>query len=442
MAQSDYTKKRSVELKKQIFNVMIITEKQPIVLNNADIVELYFIEDIFKFCIVGTIKFNDRYNIMQYGPFTGNEKLAIIYSVEGSPKSNRNRELIFDIWKVGKIQQIGTGVREEGENFITMSFIDPFYSGYNLKRYSRSWSDEYYSNIMRDILNNMVKFRISDMPFNIEESSNKTDFIIPYWKPQTAMKWLMRRAKGKESGTSGYLCFNNTNQGFSHNLLTFNYLLSDTGKTLDNIPYSFNKGEVSARNKILEWWISGIDKGSNSVIRGGTWRGFDFNTKKLLDNEYVYSDGSDNTMMLGRKTLYHKLDDKDSSNIMMGDMDNDLLDNIAYNDWCKRYNMQFILNIVVEGSEERFAGQQIRIEWPSIVRNTGNQIPFNDLLKGKYLIKSVTHSFNPGGTFPYRQRLVLIKNAYTNIDSQILYKAKQTNLYQEGNVQQIKFLRS
>jgi hypothetical protein len=224
--------------------------------------------------------------------------------------------------------------------------------------------------------------------------------------------------------------------------LTFNYLLSDKGRTLDSIPYSFNKAEVSAKNKILEWWISGIDKGSNSIIRGGTWRGFDFTTKKLLDNEYVYSDGSDNTMMLGSKTLYHKLDDKDSSNVMVGDIDNNLLDSIAYNDWCKRYNMQFILNLIVEGSEKRFAGQQILIEWPSIARNLGNQLPFNDLLKGKYLIKSVTHSFSPGGTFPYRQRLVLIKNAYTNISSNILYKAAQTNLYQEGKIQQISILGS
>lgn len=433
---TDYSRKRQVELKKQIFNVVLVTEKQPIVLDNADIVNLYFIEDIFKFCLSGTLTFNDRYNIMQNGVFTGNEKIAIIYSVAGEASSNKNRELIFDIWKVGKIQQIGTGIREESENLITMHFVDPFYTGYNLRKFSRSWSDTNYSDIMKDILNKMVLFEKGGMTFNIEESSNKIDFIIPYWKPQTAIKWLMRRAKGKESRTSGYLCYNNTSKGFSHNLLTFNYLLSDLGKTLDETPYVFSKSEVSAENKILEWWISGIDRNSNSIIRGGVWKGYDFNTKKLLNHEYVYSDGADNTTMLGRKTLYDQIDDLSSSNSIIGDISDDLLDNIAYNDWSKRYNMQFILNIVVEGHEKRYAGQQIRIEWPSAVRNQGDYTANNELLKGKYLIKSVTHSFNPGGTYPYRQRLVLIKNAYNNIDSKILYKAKNTNLYNEGNLPQ------
>ncbi len=428
---TDYRKKGQVTLKKGLFSVMLITEKEPLVLNNGDITNLYFIEDIFKFCMLGTITFNDRYNIMEYGPFTGNEKIAIIYSVAGEAKSNANRELIFDIWKVPKIQQIGTGMREESENLITMHFVDPFYAGYTLRKYSRSWKDKKYTDVMQDILNNMVFFKNGGRNFNVEESSNKTDFTIPYWNPQTAMRWLMRRAKGEKSGTSGYLCFNNTDQTFSHNLVTMNYLLSDLGRTIDPVPYAFNKAEVSGDNKILEWWMSGLDRNSNSIIRGGTWKGYDFATKKLLNHEHVYSDGADDTVMLGRKTLYNKIDDIRSSNIMMGDSSDDLLDNIAYNDWAKRYNMQLVLNLIVEGNEKRFAGQQVEIQWPSWARNLGNEVQYNDLFKGKYLIKSVTHSFDPGGTYYYKQRLVLIKNAYTNIDSKILYKAINQNIFKE-----------
>jgi hypothetical protein len=442
MDKSDYSKKGQVTLKKGVFSVVLITEKEPLILNNADIINFYFIEDIFKFCMTGTITFNDRYNIMEYGPFTGNEKIAIIYSIGGDIKSNKNRQLVFDIWKVGKIQQIGTGMREESENLITMHFVDPFYSAYTLRKYSRSWKDKKYTDIMSDILNNMVFFKDSGRNFIKEDSSNKTDFIIPYWNPQTAMRWLMRRAKGSKSGTSGYLCFNNTYKTFSHNLVTLNYLLSDADRTLDPEPYVFNKGEVSAENKILEWWISGLDRNSNSAIRGGVWKGYDFKTKKLLNHEHVYSDGADNTIMLGRKTLYNRIDDVRSSNVIVGDSSDDLLDNIAYNDWAKRYNMQFILNLVVEGHEKRYAGQQIRIQWPSWARNLGEEVQYNDLLKGKYLIKSVTHSFSPGGTFSYKQRLVLIKNAYTNIDSKILYKvlAKNQNIYQDGNIQKLGIL--
>ena len=434
---TDYAKKGQVALKKQVVSAMLITESQPLIFNNADIVNLFFIEDIMKFCMVGTIVFNDRYNIMELGPFTGNEKIALIYSIE-----EKTRELIFDIWKVGKIQQLGPGIREESENLVTMHFVDPYFAGYNLRKYSRSWAETEYSTIMSDILNNMVFAKNGGRRVNVEESSNKTDFVIPYWKPQTAMKWLMRRGVGRESGTSGYLCYNNTDNTFTHNIHTLNYLLADLGRTIDPVKYHFGNSVVSSDNKILEWWITGLDRNANSIIRGGVWKGYDFKTKKLLNHEHVYSEGADDTIMLGRKTLYNQIDDIHSSNVMMGDSDDVLLDNIAYNDWTKRYNMQFILNLIVEGHEKRFAGQHIEIEWPSWTRNLGDQVQFNDLLKGKYLIKSVTHSFNPGSTYPYKQRLVLIKNAYTNIKSKILYNAKKTNIYQEGDVQQVNILGS
>ena len=141
--------------------------------------------------------------------------------------------------------------------------------------------------------------------------------------------------------------------------------------------------------------------------------------------------------MLGRKTLYNQMDDINSSSIMVGDNDLVKLNEVAYNDWTKRYNMQFIVNLIVEGHEKRFAGQQIEIKWPSINRNVGDNVTFNDLLQGKYLIKSVTHSFNPGSTFYYKQRLVLIKNAYNDINSKVLYKATKMNLFREEQTQQI-----
>jgi hypothetical protein len=285
---------------------------------------------------------------------------------------------------------------------------------------------------MREILNNMVFFKNGGRPFIYEESSNKTDFIIPYWTPQVAMRWLMRRAKGKETGTSGYLCFNNTRNGFSHNLVTMNYLLGDIGRTLDKDPYLFTG--VDRDNEILEWWISGLDRKSNPIIRGGTWKGYDFQTKKLLNHDFLYSDGADETVMLGRKTLYPEIDDVRSSNTMVGDSNYDLIDNISYNDWAKRYNMQFIMNLVVQGHEKRYAGQHIKVEWPSWRRGEGNREQFNDLLKGKYLIKSITHSFDPGHSYYYRQRLVLIRNAYSDIGSRILYESKKANIYQEKGV--------
>jgi hypothetical protein len=425
--KSDYEKTGSVSLKSSIYSVILFLEKGPVILNNSDIYELFFIEDIFKFCIVGKISFNDRYNILEYGPWTGNEKLEIIYSV-----GTNNRDLVFDIWKIGNIQQLTSGPNETAQNLISMNFVDPFFIPYSLRKYSKSWIDKKYSSIMEDILNNMV-FMKDIQKMNVEESSNNTDFIIPYWTPITAMRFLMRRGKGRKSGTSGYLCFNNTENGFKTNLITMNYLLEDLGRTMDVDTYHMDTAEVSSKNKIMEWWISGVDKASNAVIRGGTWRGFDFTTKQLLNREFTYQDGVDNTFMLGKKTLYTNIDDTTSVSTLVSDGTEDGLFNIAYNDWVKRYNLQFIVNFIVEGDEKRFAGQQIEVEWKSPSLDQ-----FNDQLKGKYLIKSVTHQFIGSGNIPYKQRLVLIKNAYHNSKCTYLVDSKKLNRFTEKNLQVIR----
>ena len=427
--QTDYQKLRQVELKKGVITVMIIAESGNAIIANEDVYKIFFVEDIFKFSIAGKLIFNDRYNFLETGPFTGQERIALIY---GEGESDRN--MVFDIWKVTKISQAGPGIRETSENLFELELVDPFYSPTSLKRYSKSWKDEKYSQIMKDILNNMTFVKLGGFNLKVEDSSNSTDFIIPYWTPKNSLNWLARRAKGKQSGTSGYLIFNNTVNGLTTNAVSLNYLLADFDKTLDKKPYRFQSDVVSDKNKIIEWWFSGLDRTGNQVLRGGNWRGFDFNTKKLLQMGYKYSDGSDNNVMLGRKTLYGQMDDLGSANTFVGESDIDSLSNVAFNDWTKRYNLQFILNLIVEGDETRHAGQHIEIEWPG---GFGTDKKMNDALKGKYMIKSVTHNFMGGGHYPYKQRLVCIKNAYQNINSSILYDSKVTNLYTEKAVSNI-----
>jgi len=418
----DVGSKGQVALTKGVYAVVLLTEIGNVVMQNEDIYELYFVEDIYSFCMVGKIIFNDRYNFFENGPFTGQEKIALIY---GRGESDKN--MVFDIWKINRISQAGSGIRESNEQIMEIQFVDPFYAALSLRRYSRSWQNERYSKIISDILNYMVFVQDGGFPLNVEESSNKTDFIIPYWTPKTALNYLCRRAKGRRSGTSGYLVFNNTVNGLTTNAVSLNYLLLDVDKTLDKKPYRFQGSNISESNKILEWWISGLDRTSNPVLRGGKWRGYDFNTKSLLQTGYRYSDGVSKNVMLGRKTLYTKMNDVSSSSLIVGDNNTETLSDIAFNDWSKRYNMQFIMNLVVEGDEKRHAGQHIELEWPGI---QGAE-KMNDALMGKYMIKSVTHSFKAGQTYPYKQRLVCIKNAYHNSKTKMLYDAEVTNLYSQ-----------
>lgn len=420
LGPTDGKSKGQVELKKGVYTVMLISEAGNAMLLNEDIYDFYFVEDIFKYSMVGKLVFNDRYNFFENGPFTGQEKIALIY---GKGESDKN--MIFDIWKIGRISQSGPGVRETSEQQLEIYFVDPYYAGLTLRRYSRSWSNTRYSDIMQDILNNMAFVKNTGFPLNIETSSNKTDFYMPYWTPRTALAWLSKRAKGATSGTSGYLIFSNTINGITTNALSLNYLLGDVDKTVDKKAYRLQSNNISDENKILEWWISGLDRTGNQTLRGGYWRGHDFLTKSLLQVGYQYSDASKKNVMLGRKTLYQRMDDLNCANWMPGDSDIETLSDIAFNDWAKRYNMQFIVNLIVEGDEKRFAGQHIELEWPGL---KGSE-KMNDALKGKYMIKSVTHSFWGGSSYPYRQRLVCIKNAYHNSKSVMLHDSDITNLY-------------
>jgi hypothetical protein len=66
----------------------------------------------------------------------------------------------------------------------------------------------------------------------------------------------------------------------------------------------------------------------------------------------------------------------------------------------------------------------IELEWPS----TEKEQKWNKQMKGLYLVKSVTNQWGP--TRPgWVQKLVLLKNGYTDSRNRDLVKATRKNLY-------------
>lgn len=404
----------------KVYSAMIITEREPLLIENTYIQEMYFIEDIFKQCIVGKISFLDRGGLQEFASFSGAEKIAIIYSVGES-----NRTLLFDIWKVGKIQQAASSKREQ-EQLMEILFVDPFYTPYILTRYSRSFSGK-ISETVRYILDKMMWYEDSGVSYTIEETSNDMNFVMPYWTPRQALGYLGKRSRGIDTGEGGYLCYNNTaneKKGLRVNFVSLNYLFGDVARTLDPQQYRMADKDSANRNVILEWWMTGMDKTSNVRLKGGTWKGYDFTRKKLLDEELQYKDAMEKTVILGKQSLFGPISDPTSFIMVAGEDNEDSLANYAYAEWIKRYSMQQVVNIIVQGSEHRFAGQMIQIEWPSRLKEQG----FNESLQGKYLIKSVTHTFGSGKEYPYTQRLVLLKNGYHSMETEWLLPSKRINI--------------
>jgi hypothetical protein len=423
-----YSKKWSYQQNKQdkrTFSVMLLLENRPIIIDGSDVISCYFVEDIFRNSMSGKLVFQDRNGLQEFGAFSGNEKVIIIYGY-----GDKDRNLMFDIWKIGKMQQSGGGVRTQEQVQMEITFVDTFFPAFQLKRYSRSFTEQRSTDIIKYILNEMIFINTTDVQIAMEDSKTKLDFIMPYWTPRMAISHLMKRSKGSITGESGYLCYANTDDestGVKMNVVTLNYLFSDIARTIDPQRYVLTSKDVNYKNKILEYWMTGLDRNSNAKLRGGSWKGYNFLRKKLISDDLGYSDGIKKSMLLGRSSLYGPIDDISSNISMSGENDVDLLEATSYSSWVKRYSMQFVLNVIVKGDENRFAGQQIEIAWPSFLQ----QQKFNEVLQGKWLIKSITHHFGPGRDYPYIQRLVLLKNAFNKMNTRYLVEAQQRNITTE-----------
>ena len=387
----------------EVFAVKLISNGNVYTIYNEDIIDLYFIEDIYSFCLTGKISFYDKYGIAEMLPFTGHEMINVIY------EEKDRTEIVFKLYSVDDISPI-TDV-SSNKIRIDAYLVEPTYFNLMHKRYSRSWNNKKISDIVKDISKNMVRVDT----FKIFEDTKETlpYFYMPYWTPAEAIRWLIERASGAESKTAGYLYYFTT-QGL--NFVTIDKLFqSKTIETDANgvpIEYTFiNTTGGTDYNHIYQWDITSIDYSSIMILRGSHMLGFDFENKKLIDNEFTYKDSISKYTMLGNKTLYPDISYSGDYYNLSGEEDDASIQNLYHNDFIKRYSKQLGIVITVRGHERRYPGSMISIKWPSI--DEKNQVSHPEL-NGTYLIKSVTNYFNPRSEPVFIQKMVCIKNAYTD----------------------------
>jgi hypothetical protein len=412
------------------------------VLDNKDILECYVIEDIFSFCMTGKLSMIDQLGLSEYGPLTGNEKLYILLGDQegnsGLDSKGWFKKWSFDIYKIQKLTQAMT-VEPHARPVWEIFFTDPNFKKLTEKRFNKAWPEEptKASDIWLHILGQMAE--IGNFGSYIEPSKSKDikNFHMPWWTPIEAIQWLMRRAKGAEMGVPGYLMFaNSKDTNITLNYCTLEKLLRQE-ETDPNI-YLFESDNMYYRNKILSWKRQGLDHQSIKSLMGGVRLGFDFTQKTRIDNvgpvqvtygsTITYNDAESNFTTLGRKNLYPDISTdpnwKPGFVELTGHDEAHYLNDINYNEWVKRYNLQQAVAINVRGFEGngRHAGSMIKIEWPSELKEEF----LNKNLRGKYLVKSVTHTFarsKPNWT----QKLTLIKNGYYNPDSSKLKSSSRAN---------------
>jgi len=399
------------------FTVSLLLDYGQITLQSDSINEIYFIEDIFSYCVTGKIQFVDKYGVLEFGPITGNESITISYGEEN------DIEKIFYIYKISKIQ--GDNTSEAGTTQkIDIFFTDHMFYNLNFLQFSKSWKNQTISDIIFDISTDILG--VSKWQWKQTTLNSLPYFYTPYWTANTALNWLLERSKEAKSGKAGMCWYNNIK---GTNLVSLDTLLSQKklmtiGDDDDGI-YVFKDDNYFLFNRILGWSISGIDNTALRKISGETLLGYNNESKIFLIKEKKYTDMLKEHTVLGKKSLFS--DKSDYRNGFIQPSDDNIIDmETSYqHQWNKLYDMQQLVSITVRGHEERYCGGLIELKWPSLEKTT--QV-FNVNLQGKYLVKSITHYFSGDKTPSYLQKLVLIKNGYEDTDAIGLVKSTIKNM--------------
>jgi len=400
-------------------------------INPEDIYELYFIEDMYSSCITGKLVFNDMYNLMDNGPFTGMEQIIIHWG--------RESRMAFEIYKVANIQQTSPA-QTTAENRITLYLVDLTFSYWTQRKFNRSWGSEENPQWIGTIMSEILTRYINNPGQGFYEDptpDSKMHFIMPYWSPLQAAKYLNRRAIGGETGKPGYLLFNAiSDHSVRVNWCTLEKLLKE--KEYEPLEYTLERNRSvkddvhDMRNVILDWTIQGLDKFAFKKLSGSTLMGYCFENKKLIFKEIKYADTLKNITILGKKTLHKDFSDEHVWYNNTAESDEVIMNNMFYTEFIKNYPNQLILYAVVEGTQdpERYVGMHINVNWPGRIDSETRQL--SDLFKGRWMIKGITHMFvNNGSDYIYKQKLSLIKLGYDNIPHDGILAAGLSNIIGE-----------
>jgi len=284
-----------------------------------------------------------------------------------------------------------------------------------MKKYSKAWDEgTKASEIVKDILKNMVE--ISDKSMEIEPSETTLDtFYMPYWTPADTIRWISDRAKGTKGKCNyGYLLFPSSKKYLTY--ATLDNLLNNAESDPDT--YIFETTDLNYDNKILSWQQTGVDQMGIRELGGGQLLGYNYEEKDIIgiekDDSFVYTDAIKKITTLGKSSLFDGFTIDNKSDIfnytyeVTGESDKEVIKNIFYNNFIRRYSLQNMVQLLMVGHNRRYAGQKVNIQWPSA---TNNDI-YSSMDSGQYLIKSIMHTFDPLQTPFYLQTVTCIKNAY------------------------------
>ena len=389
---------------------------------SEDVVELSFIEDIYSYCMVGKLVFIDKLGLLEFGTISGTDIVHIVYGQEKNIKT-----VSFHIQNM-----IPTLVGRDIYR-VEATLVHPIIKKLNLQNYSVSFSEgTLYTDVVKMIMDKHLGININNFQMFEDGVGNITTFDTSNSSVSDNIQWLSSRAKGKDSGQPGYLFYQNTSEK-QWNFVTLEKLLQqnknmyifdkDEMYLFENVPHEYV-------NRITSHKIKKINNFDVPFLTRSNSLGYNPEIKAFIDRTYVYSDILKNFTILGKYSLFESIQltpyiHTNNETRLTGESDPVIMDNMHYGNWIKKYCSQQLIEIVVKGHENRYAGGMIELVWKSKDTETEK---YHQYLNGKCLIKSITHIFSNTSSPKYQQVMVLIKNGYGDAQEGNFIKSIKKNV--------------
>ena len=390
----------------------VSVERSIDITNMVDSFNLF--ENIFTNTLTGNMSIGDTGNLIANFPIVGHEEIHITM---GTPNIERVQTKKFRIYKITDVNTPTLGMRRYNIHLLS----DEFFT--NLKSaVSRSFPKSTTSTIVEKIFRTDLE---SEKIFDIEETQNVYDIVIPNWKPFDAMNWLAKRSMAEHRDGANYM-FYETRDGFHFRSLESlveedsvgSYMRRPSNTTDDN------PDEEQYRNVNRIEIVNSFDMVAN--IPNGMYANrlviHDMINRKTETLDYDYSkeyskmehveenkknnnwrlsdtqnmDGQGSSMMvhesadalttspLSKQTLVSRFDDT-----------NTYYEKTLQNRISQMQQINNIkLNITISGDTTRKVGDVLDLVLPSVEPLTDGSVPMDKMYNGRYLVTGLRHKID------------------------------------------------
>ena len=223
-------------------------------INPAVVTKFYYIESIENMFLTGKLIIEDVGGLLEKLPLTGEETLEVVIEqeLEGDTDIISLKTLEFEFYNI----KLGETERVKTTTYIFELVEKGFFKFVN-KKYSKSYKQKNINNIVEDVCKNQLGLETEQ--YDIEETADSLDFIIPYWKPLTTLKYFTRIARRKQApNEAGYLFYSTSGDEDSKipvkKFVSFATLLDVEPETDETKKYYFKKNDINPNyiNNFLE----------------------------------------------------------------------------------------------------------------------------------------------------------------------------------------------